>query len=124
MFGRMFLGTAATKAVAACCVGPVHAQGGGGNLDAVLDRLALGRVRDLPFRALSAGQQRRVALARLLLSPAAIWLMDEPFTNLDAAGRDLVIEVMREHLGRGGACLFASHLDVELHPDMPRVRLA
>jgi len=93
-------------------------------LDAALERLALGRVRNLPFRALSAGQQRRVALARLLLSPAAIWLMDEPFTNLDADGRDLVIDVMRDHIAGGGACLFASHLDVELHPGMRRIRLA
>ncbi len=93
-------------------------------LDSVLERLSLTRVRDLPFRALSAGQQRRVALARLLLSTATLWLMDEPFTNLDAAGRELVIAVMREHLDGGGSCLFASHLDVELHDAMPRVKLA
>ena len=93
-------------------------------LETVLERLSLVRVRDLPFRSLSAGQQRRVALARLLLSAASVWFMDEPFTNLDVDGRDLVVEVMREHLAEGGACLFASHLDIELHGDMPRVLLA
>lgn len=93
-------------------------------LEPVLERLTLSRVRDLPFRALSAGQQRRVALARLLLSTASIWLMDEPFTNLDTAGHELVIDVMREHLAKGGGCLFASHLDVELHDGMPRIQLA
>lgn len=93
-------------------------------LDDVLERLSLTRVGDLPFRSLSAGQQRRVALARLLLSPASLWLMDEPFTNLDTAGHDLVIEVMQEHVAGGGACLFASHVDVEIHPAMPRIELA
>jgi heme exporter protein A len=92
-------------------------------LEAVLDRLRLQRIRDLPFRALSAGQQRRVALARLLLTSATIWLMDEPFTNLDADGQSLVVELITEHLGRGGACILASHQDVELYAGMQRIDL-
>lgn len=90
----------------------------------VLERLSLWRVRDLPFRALSAGQQRRVGLARLLLSSAGLWLMDEPFTNLDADGQSLVIELITEHLHSGGACMFASHQEVELYADMPRINLS
>ena len=93
-------------------------------LDEVLERLSLARIRDLPFRSLSAGQQRRVGLARMLLSTAKLWLMDEPFTNLDTAGQRLVVELISEHLGRGGGCVFASHQDVELYPGMPRIELS
>ena len=48
----------------------------------------------LPFRSLSAGQQRRVSLARMLLSTGRLWIMDEPFTNLDAGGQSLVVELI------------------------------
>ncbi|MEM7501072.1 MAG: cytochrome c biogenesis heme-transporting ATPase CcmA [Pseudomonadota bacterium] len=91
----------------------------------VLSRLGIdeGR-RRLPFRALSAGQQRRVGLARTLLSPAPCWLMDEPFTNLDKEGQSLVIELITEHLGRGGLCVFASHQDVALTVDTQRIELS
>lgn len=93
------------------------------SLETVLERLSLAPIRDLPFRSLSAGQQRRVGLARLLLSTATLWLMDEPFTNLDTDGQSLVVEVMTEHLNGGGACIFASHQDVELYADMQRIEL-
>ena len=94
-----------------------------GNLDAVLERLSIARIRDLPFRSLSAGQQRRVGLARMLLSRATLWLMDEPFTNLDTDGQSLVVELITDHLEGGGACIFASHQDVELYAGMPRIEL-
>ena len=64
---------------------------------------------DLPARSLSAGQKRRLALARLLLSGAVLWILDEPVTNLDTAGVDLVEELVREHVGRGGLALAAAH---------------
>lgn len=83
-------------------------------LDEVLDRLQLTRIRDLPFRSLSAGQQRRVGLARLLLGSTRLWLMDEPLTNLDGDGQALVVELLAEHLQRAGVCLLASHQDIEL----------
>lgn len=89
----------------------------------VLDTLSLSACRSLPFRALSAGQQRRVALARLLLTRAPLWLMDEPFTNLDASGQELVIELITRHVEAGRLCVFASHQDVELYADMPRIEL-
>ena len=94
-----------------------------GSLESVLERLSLAAIRDLPFRSLSAGQQRRVGLARLLLSAATLWLMDEPFTNLDTDGQSLVVELMTEHLTGGGACIFASHQDVELYAGMQRIEL-
>lgn len=95
-----------------------------GILDTVLDRLSLAAIRDLPFRSLSAGQQRRVGLARMLLSTAKLWLMDEPFTNLDTAGQSLVIELITEHLSGGGSCVLASHQDVELYAGMQRIELS
>lgn len=92
-------------------------------LDQILDRLALRRLTNLPMRFLSAGQQRRVALARLLISDARVWLMDEPFANLDGAGHDLVIELIAEHLATGGVCIVAAHQDFEVAGAMHRIQL-
>lgn len=89
----------------------------------VLERLGIERLLKLPLRALSAGQQRRSALARLILVNARLWLMDEPFANLDAAGRDLVLELISEHLDRGGLCMLAAHQEVEMNNVMHRLRL-
>lgn len=91
--------------------------------EAVIERLSLGRLGDLPFRYLSAGQQRRVALARMVLANARLWMMDEPFTNLDKAGRGLVAELISEHLGSGGLCIIASHQTVEIDAPTRRVTL-
>jgi len=89
----------------------------------VIERLGLARLTDLPFRYLSAGQQRRVALARMLLANARLWLMDEPFTNLDKAGQGLVAELIAEHVGSGGLCIAASHQTVEIAAPTIRVML-
>ncbi len=72
-------------------------------------RLGLVRQLDLPVRALSAGQRRRLALARLLACPRSLWLLDEPLAPLDAASRALMGEVMAEHLAGGGLILAAVH---------------
>lgn len=93
------------------------------NLDFVLERLGLSKLRSLPLRSLSAGQQRRVALARMLISDARLWLMDEPFTNLDADGQSLVIELVGEHLAGNGLCVMAAHQQVELDAPMRRIEL-
>lgn len=63
----------------------------------------------LPARSLSAGQKRRVGLARLLLSRSKLWVLDEPTTNLDTSGIALVEKVMADHLGEGGAIIAAAH---------------
>ena len=60
-------------------------------------------------RQLSAGQKKRVALARLLLVPAALWLLDEPYANLDKEGIDLVNRMLEGHAHRGGTALVTSH---------------
>jgi heme exporter protein A len=89
----------------------------------VIERLGLAQLTGLPFRYLSAGQQRRVALARLLLGNGRLWLLDEPFTNLDKAGQGLVAELITEHLGAGGLCVVASHQVVDIDAPTKRVTL-
>jgi heme exporter protein A len=75
-----------------------------------LERLGLPpECDDLPARRLSAGQQRRVALARLLISRARLWVLDEPFTALDHAGRGRVEELLAEHAARGGIAILTTH---------------
>jgi heme exporter protein A len=73
------------------------------------ERLGLTRQLDLETRRLSAGQKRRLALARLIASPRALWLLDEPLAPLDVAGRVLLGEIMEEHLAGGGLILAAVH---------------
>jgi heme exporter protein A len=64
---------------------------------------------DLPVRALSAGQKRRVALARVILTRASLWILDEPITNLDKAGIALFEARIAEHINSGGMVLTAAH---------------
>lgn len=76
------------------------------------DTLKLLRIEacaDLPVRALSAGQKRRVALARVMLMRAALWILDEPITNLDKAGIALFEARIAEHMRAGGMILTAAH---------------
>jgi heme exporter protein A len=80
-----------------------------GDIDAALDRVGILSRGDLAARSLSAGQKRRLALARLLLSGAVLWILDEPVTNLDTAGIALVEELISEHVERGGLALSAAH---------------
>jgi heme exporter protein A len=93
------------------------------DFDEVLKRLGISRLKRLPMRSLSAGQQRRVALARMLLARAALWLMDEPFTNLDREGRALVMTLASEHLDRGGMCIMAAHQDIEIDANVQKIVL-
>ncbi|MGB5623412.1 MAG: cytochrome c biogenesis heme-transporting ATPase CcmA [Gammaproteobacteria bacterium] len=74
-----------------------------------LDRVGLTRARDVMARGLSAGQKRRVSLARALASRARLWVLDEPYTNLDVAGREFVDQMMSEHLASDGLVLLVAH---------------
>ena len=74
-----------------------------------LEAVQLGGFEHQPVGSLSAGQQRRVALARLLLTDARLWLLDEPFTALDGAGCAWLEECIRGHVSAGGAVIFTSH---------------
>jgi len=86
----------------------------------VYKRLGIFKLRNLPIRSLSAGQQRRVAVARLILADVPLWLMDEPFTNLDRDGRQLISEIVEEHLSQGGLCVMAAHQDVDINAEVIR----
>jgi len=76
---------------------------------ALLEQVGLARQADLPCRYLSAGQRRRLALARLLASKRFVWLLDEPFAALDASGQSLVGQLMARHCGEGGIIIAATH---------------
>jgi heme exporter protein A len=76
--------------------------------DALL-RLSLSRVADAPARALSQGQARRLALARLLIAPRPIWLLDEPGAALDATGRAMLAGLIEAHCAQGGLVVAAVH---------------
>lgn len=75
----------------------------------VLERLGLVGLDNVPIKNLSAGQQRRVALARLWIKPADIWILDEPFTALDSTGVTLLETYFKQHTGTGGAIITTSH---------------
>ena len=89
--------------------------------DAV-DTVGLGGAGRLPCAALSAGQKRRAALARLVVTAAPLWLLDEPFAALDEAGRALVRSLIGRHRDAGGAVLCATHEATGL-PDAGRLEL-
>ena len=74
-----------------------------------LARVGLPGAAHLPVAYLSAGQRRRVALARLLVARRPLWLLDEPLTALDIAGQTLLAGIMAEHLAAGGLILAATH---------------
>lgn len=93
------------------------------DIDDVLERVDVVRLKRLPMRSLSAGQQRRVALARMLLADVPLWLMDEPYTNLDREGSTLVAGVVNEHLAGGGLCVMAAHQDVDIDAPVQKVIL-
>jgi len=74
-----------------------------------LQRVGVADCAELPARVLSAGQRRRLALARLWLWGAALWLLDEPATNLDTPGQQLVESMIRDHIRDGGVVVVATH---------------
>lgn len=102
LFWAQLLGLAAGEAAAAVA--------------AALDAAGLARQRRLPGRYLSAGQKRRLALARLLVAPCDLWLLDEPTNALDTAAVSWLGELLAGHRARGGIVLLASHVPVPL-PD-------
>jgi heme exporter protein A len=81
---------------------------------AAFAQLGLKGREHLPVRVLSQGQKRRTALARLLVSSAPLWILDEPFVALDAAAQKVLSEVINGHLNRQGMVLFTSHQMVTL----------
>ncbi len=76
---------------------------------AALHRFGLRGREELPVRFLSAGQKRRVLLARLVTRKATLWVLDEPFTALDVKAVDMLSHVIEEHLAQGGIAILTSH---------------
>ena len=81
---------------------------------AALSRVGAPDVARQRVRRLSAGQRRRVALARMTLTGGALWILDEPGANLDSRGQAVVIELLQAHLEAGGAAVVATHQELAL----------
>ncbi len=92
------------------------------DVDDALRRVALAPLAEAPLRILSTGQRKRAALARLLLSPAPVWLLDEPANGLDDAGVAALTAMIATHRAGGGAVVLASHQPLAL-PDERRLDL-
>ena len=84
--------------------------------ETVLDQLKLAPLASLPGRELSAGQKRRLALARLAAIRRSLWLLDEPDTALDTEGRATLLEVIAAHRAQGGMVVMASHGTLHVAP--------
>jgi heme exporter protein A len=92
-------------------------------LRAALARTGVAGCADLPARVLSAGQRRRVAMARVLAMRATVWLLDEPYTNLDAAGSELISELLQTHIAGGGLALVVAHHELKVSCSVRRMEL-
>lgn len=82
-----------------------------------LEKLGLFGFEDVLSRTLSAGQRRRVALARLLMNPVPLWILDEPFTAIDIHGQKQIETMITEHVLRGGMAILTSHHPLDLSKD-------
>ena len=92
----------------------------GTSIASALMSVGLDGFEDTPLRFLSAGQRKRAALAGILLAPASLWLLDEPYANLDQNGHTLVDRLLETHGARGGAAVITSH--GMSHPALSRLR--
>ncbi len=98
------------------CLENLHFQRrlSGGDAGRALERVALDGLVGLPARLLSSGQKRRLAIARLLVAAAPLWLLDEPTTGLDDASVGLLAGLIGEHRASGGAVVASTHLDLPI----------
>ncbi len=82
--------------------------------DDVLKRIGLFKKADVLSRQLSAGQKRKLALARLMMTNNSFWILDEPFTSLDTASVRFFESLIQKHISRGGLLILTSHHDIDL----------
>ena len=105
----------------------LHVSGVGSHaneeIESALARVGLCGFEDLPSHTLSAGQHRRVNLARLFLSQTPLWLLDEPFTALDKEGIDEVQTLLASHIERGGAIIITSHQALAVNCEIHSLKL-
>ena len=83
--------------------------GGGRSIEEAADMVGLGGITHLPFGYLSAGQQRRFAMAKLLVAHRPVWILDEPTAALDASADEMFAGLVHEHLANGGIAIAATH---------------
>lgn len=91
-------------------------------IDEALAKVHLAGYDDVLVQSLSAGQKRRLSLARLLITENVLWILDEPFTSLDKQGIALIETLMTEHCASGGMIVLTSHHDIDL-PDVDVQRI-
>jgi heme exporter protein A len=95
------------------------------SIQQALAKVHLSNYDDVLVQSLSAGQKRRLSLARLLITQNSMWILDEPFTSLDKQGIALIETLMSEHCAKGGMIVLTSHHDIELHGvDVQRINLS
>lgn len=83
-------------------------------VEVALKQVGLARCVELPVKVLSQGQKKRVALARLLLQPSKLWILDEPFVALDVAAVSLLLEQIQQHVADGGMVILTTHQEVDV----------
>ncbi len=100
-------------------------QAGKYSIDQALEKVHLSGYDDSLVQSLSAGQKRRLSLARLLISKKSLWVLDEPFTSIDREGIRLIESLMHEHITDGGMIILTSHHDLVLHEaDVQKINLS
>ena len=89
----------------------------------LLALLGLVGLEDIPVKQLSAGQQRKVALAKLWLKPRALWILDEPYTALDTTGVEIITAKIEEHIQSGYSVIMTSHQSLSVIPGHDKITL-
>ncbi|WP_232824620.1 cytochrome c biogenesis heme-transporting ATPase CcmA [Algibacillus agarilyticus] len=79
------------------------------NINEIIEKIGLSGLDNVPVKFLSAGQKRRVALSRLWISTAAIWILDEPYTSIDAVGINVLNQLFKRHVDNGKMVIVTSH---------------
>jgi heme exporter protein A len=92
-------------------------------IESALDKVGLASYEDVPGKALSSGQRRRILLAFIELAQAKLWVLDEPLTALDVQGVALMESMILEHRQAGGSVIFTTHHGMQLDCEMRSVRL-
>lgn len=94
------------------------------SIDQALEKVQLAGFDDNAVQTLSAGQKRRLSLARLLITHNILWILDEPFTSLDRQGIELIETLIVSHIEQGGMVILTSHHDLSLpHMNLQRIHL-
>jgi heme exporter protein A len=86
-----------------------NGNGNGADVDSALAAFDLESLADIPAQLLSAGQERRLGLARIVLAYRPLWLLDEPTVSLDTGSQKLLVRVIKDHLKSGGIVIAATH---------------